>query len=265
MASFLHIFLSRILIFAAVLGVAIWPRASAAETPPVIAAASNLRFVLGDLADIFKRQTGLAVRLSYGSSGNITRQISQGAPYQMFLSADETYVRDLAAQGRTLDEGQLYAYGRIALFLAKGSRLADVNFPAGYGAAFAVPKQYRFAIASPVHAPYGRAAREALIHAGLWTVMQPSLLYGENVSQAAQFAASGSADGGIIAHSLALTLKGQGRGDFWLIPAAWHAALGQRMVLLQGAGETARKFYAFMGGEIAHKLLLQHGFMGRKS
>jgi len=250
---------------AVVLGVTGMPRPGGAETPPVIAAASSLRFVLADLADIFTRQTGLAVRLSYGSSGNITRQISQGAPYQMFLSADEAYVRDLAGQGRTLDEGRLYAYGRIALFVANGSRLTHVDFPAGYGAAFAMARQNRFAIASPVHAPYGRAAREALIHAGLWTVMEPSLLYGENVSQAAQFAASGSAGGGLIAYSLALTLKSQGRGDFWLIPADWHAALGQRMVLLQGAGETARKFYAFMSGEIAHKLLLQHGFMEKKS
>ena len=264
MGSFLHIFLSRILISAFVLALVTLPRPSAAETPPVIAAASNLRFVLDDLADIFTRETGLAVRLSFGSSGNITRKISQGAPYQMFLSADEAYVRDLAVQGRTLDEGKVYAYGRIALFVANGSRLAHVDFPTGYGAAFAVAKKHRFAIASPVHAPYGRAAREALMHAGLWTVMEPSLLYGENVSQAAQFAASGSAGGGIVALSLALTLKSRGRGDFWPIPAGWHAALGQRMVLLHGAGETARKFYAFMGSEIAHKLLLQHGFMGIK-
>ena len=99
-------------------------------------------------------------------------------------------------------------------------------------------------------------------HAGLWAALEPALLYGENVSQAAQFAASGSADGGMIALSLALRLEAARRGGYYLVPASWHAPLGQRMALVRGAGETARKFYAFMAGEKARKLLSQQGFMG---
>ena len=238
------------------------PQRSSAENPPVIAAASSLRFVLQDVAEVFTRETGLRVRLSYGSSGNIARQIAQGAPYQLFLSADETYVHDLAAAGWTVDGGRLYAYGRIVLFVAEGSALNQVDFPDGYGAVFKKPGVYRFAIANPVHAPYGRAARPALSHAKLWTILEPSLLYGENVAQAGQFAASGSADGGIIAQSVALALASFGKGSYQPIPADWHGPLGQRMVLIKGAGETAQKFYAFMNGEKARELLEQYGFVG---
>lgn len=264
MGSFLHVFFARVLVSAFVLMLAIAPRAVAAEEPPVIAAASSLRFVLDDIAKAFTAETGLSVRLSFGSSGNIARQIAQGAPYQMFLSADEAYVHDLVAAGWMANDSAIYAYGRIALFIADGSALTGVTFPDGYGAAFGIANKHRFAIANPVHAPYGRAAREALIHAGLWAIMEPSLVYGENVAQAAQFAASGSAAGGIIAHSLALKIGASGKGHYWLIPANWHAPLGQAMALVKGAGETAHQFYAFMGSDIARKLLSQNGFMGTK-
>ncbi len=241
---------------------AVVPRPLAAQPQPVIAAASSLRLALPDIARAFTRETGLRVLLSFGASGNLARQISQGAPYQMFLSADQTYVRDLAAAGRLADDGSLYAYGRLALFIPTGSSLSRVVFPDGYGAAFAGSQNLHFAIANPDHAPYGRAARQALTHAGLWAVMEPSLLYGENVSQAAQFAASGSATGGIIAYSLALNLKDSGRGEFQLIPASWHRPLAQRMALVRGAGRTAARFYLFMAGKKARKLLSQYGFMG---
>lgn len=259
----LNTYVFRMLVTAFVLAFAPHP-AVAKLPPPVIAAASSLRFVLGDIAKAFTRETGLSVRLSYGSSGNLSRQITQGAPYQMFMSADEAYVRNLAKAGRMEDDGAIYGYGRIVLFIGNGSALANVKFPDGYGAAFAVAKKHRFAIANPAHAPYGRAAREALIHAGLWAIMEPSLLYGENVAQAAQFAASGSADGGIIAESLALQIAASGRGIYWLVPTDWYAPLGQRMALVKGAGETARKFYTFMGQPEARKLLSEHGFAGTR-
>ncbi len=256
--SFLKKWFSGVLLCAAL------PHLALADAPPVIAAASSLRFVLTDIAKAFTTETGLTLRLSFGSSGNLARQIAQGGPYQMFLSADETYVINLAAAGRMEDAGRLYAYGRLALFIAEASPLARVDFPTDYGAAFGGTTTRHFAIANPVHAPYGRAARQALVHAGLWTAMEPSLLYGENVSQAAQFAVSGSADGGLIAHALALRLTASHGGSFRLIPTSWHAPLDQRMALVRGAGETARKFYAFMAGEKARKLLSRQGFMEAK-
>lgn len=118
----------------------------------------------------------------------------------------------------------------------------------------------RFAIANPEHAPYGVAARQVLQAAGLWEKIQPYLVLGENVSQAAQFALSGSTQGGIIAYSLALAPQVSARGRFELIPEQWHRSLRQHMVLLKGAGETAQMFYTFMQSPPVREILKQYGF-----
>ena len=171
---------------------------------PRIAAASDLKFALDEIVAGFKRDTGLDITPVYGSSGNFRQQIAQGAPFEMFMSADEAFVFNLADEGRTVDRGELYAIGRIVLFAPHGSPLKpDTNF-ADLKAALADGRIARFAIANPEHAPYGRAAEQALAHQGLWDAMRTHLVLGENVSQAAQFATSGSAQGGIFALSLAL-------------------------------------------------------------
>lgn len=229
------------------------------DEPPV-AAASDLNAALPEVAALFTRATGKSVKLTFGSSGNFAQQIENGAPFEVYLSADEAYVQRLASAGKTVDDGQLYAIGRIGLFLPTASpitaddRLRDLN------AAVRDGRLQKFAIANPEHAPYGRAAQEALTHAGLWETIRPKLVLGENVSQATQFATTGSAQGGIIPLSLALTPQVKAAGTFALISDDWHRPLRQRAVLIKGAGETARAFYEFLQGPQARDVLKRYGF-----
>ena len=225
-----------------------------------IAAASDLQFALEELRAQFQSDSGKSIQVVYGSSGNFYRQIREGAPFQMFLSADESYVLQLSEAGLTEDEGLLYALGRIVIIAPHGSRLkADAQLQ-DLSAALDSGRISRFAIANPEHAPYGERAKEALRHAGLWDALQGKLVLGENVSQAAQFATSGNAQGGIIAYSLALSPNVSALGEFALIPQQWHQALRQRMVLLKTANTDVRDFYAYLQSAPAREIMLRYGF-----
>lgn len=227
---------------------------------PLVAAAADLKFALDEIVARFERDTGQKVRVTYGSSGNLARQIGQGAPYELFLSADESLVVRLHGQGRTRGLGDLYAIGRIVLYVPEGSPLrADPQLD-DLARRLAAGGVGRLAIANPDHAPYGRAAQQALQSLGLWDQVRPRLVLGENVAQAAQFAASGNADGGIIAYSLALAPQLRQRGTYALIPDTLHAPLRQRMVLLKGAGTAARELYVFIGSAKARPVLERYGF-----
>lgn len=233
----------------------------AAQSPPTIAAAADLKFALEEIAARFTRDTRQEVRLTFGSSGNFVRQIEQGAPFALFMSADEEFVLRLAERGLTLDRGTLYAVGRIVIFAPLGSPLVPDGQMKGLAAALRDGKITRFAIANPEHAPYGRRAEEALRHAGLWDALRPHLVFGENIAQAAQFATSGSTQGGIIAYSLALAPQVAALGRFALIPADWHEPLRQRMALLKGADATARAFYEYLQREPARAVMRKYGFV----
>jgi molybdate transport system substrate-binding protein len=231
--------------------------------PPValVAAASDLQFALDEIVARFERDTGLDVRVTYGSSGNFARQIEQGAPFEIFLSADEAYALTLAGRGLARGRGDLYALGRIVLFVPHGSALRpDANLE-HFAARLANGTSGRLAIANPEHAPYGRAAEQALRTLGLWDAALPRLLYGENVAQAAQFAASGNADGGIIAYSLALAPALRNRGTFVLLPERLHAPLRQRMVLLERASPTAERLYDYLRSPASRATLERYGFV----
>lgn len=257
------VFSRRVLLSAAfAFGIAVQPIAlQAKDEAPVIAAAANLQFAIEEVAESFKAETGKDVRLSMGSTGNIARQIRESAPYELFLAADDTTVRTLAQDGFTRDAGTVYAVGRIALIVPAGSSLRPDGTLGSLGEALAAGTINRFAIANPEHAPFGVAAREALIHAGLWDTLQPHLVLGENVSQAAQFAVSGNAEGGIIAYSLALAPDVRAKGSFDLIPAEWHEPLRQRMALLKNAGPVAEAFYDYMNGSAARAIMERYGFV----
>lgn len=228
---------------------------------PVIAAASDLKFALYEIARAFTADTGHKLRLTYGSSGLMATQIRNGAPFQLFLSADEDYVLQLHADGFTRDEGVLYAAGRLALVVPRNSIVPVAGDLVGLGVALRAGQVRRFAIANPEHAPYGARAREALEHAGLWELVLPRLVYGENVSQAAQFATGGSAEGGIIALSLTLSPELAAVADHAVIPASYHAPLLQRMVLLKTAGATAEAFYAYLQQSAARAVMRRYGFI----
>lgn len=233
----------------------------AAQDVPNIAAASDLKFALEEIATKFKTDSGKSVQLTFGSSGNFLRQITEGAPFQMFMSADEGFIAKLHEKGKTVDEGKLYAIGRIVLFAPKGSTLKVDDMFADLKAALADGRIVKFAIANPEHAPYGRAAQEALTSQGIWDAIKPKLVLGENVSQAAQFATSGSAQGGIFAYSLALSPAVGDLGTYALLPAEWHKPLRQRMALITGSGETARAFYEYVQTPEARTIFRKYGFV----
>lgn len=235
---------------------------SRAESPP-IAAAADLKFALTEVAERFKKDTGQEVKIAFGSSGAFRTQIENGAPFQLFLSADENFVFQLTEKGLAKDRGTLYAIGRIVLFAPQGVSLKADSGLQDLKTAVADGRLKRFAIANPEHAPYGRAARAALQHEGLWSAIEPKLVLGENATQAMQFAASGSSQGGIVPLSLSKAPEVARLGSFALIPAEWHAEapLRQRMVLLKSAGEVATSFYQYMQKPAAREVLIRYGFV----
>ncbi len=231
-----------------------------AQTVPTLAAASDLKFAIEEVAARFERDTGQKLRLVFGSSGNFTSQILQDAPFHLFMSADENFVYKLADAGKTLDRGRAYAVGRIGIIVPKGSPLKPDGEFKDLAAALKDGRLQKFAIANPEHAPYGARAREALQHAGLWDAIQPRLVLGENISQTAQYATSGSAQGGIIAQSLALAPAVGKLGDFALVPESWHQPLKQRMVLIKDAPQAARAFYDYLSTPAAQEIMVRYGF-----
>jgi molybdate transport system substrate-binding protein len=246
---------------ALVLTVTAGPGCTSQTTAPRVAAAENLQFALTAVAGQFAKETGERVELVFGSSGMLARQIQDGAPFALFLSADEGFVDQLARAGRTRDRGALYAIGRIVLFAPRGSPLVAAEGLDGLARLIKEGRVPRFAIANPEHAPYGRAAEQALRKRGLWEALHPVLVLGENVSQAAQFATTGNAVGGIIAYSLALAPAMRQRGTHFLIPAEDHEPLRQRMVLLERAGPSAERFYGYLQQPAGRAALAQYGFV----
>ena len=232
----------------------------AARQAPVVAAASDLKFPLETIAGQFTAGSGERVTLLFGSSGTFTRQLLDGAPFELFLSADEAYVDRLAAAGLTRDRGVLYAMGRLVVFAPHGSPLTVDPQLDGLGALLSRGRLTRLAIANPQHAPYGRAAEAALRARRLWDAMQGRLVLGENVAQAAQFASSGDTVGGILAYSLVLSPPLSARGTHALLPESSHPPLRQRMVLMKRAGSVAERFYAYLQGPSARAVLREYGF-----
>ncbi|MDD9744612.1 MULTISPECIES: molybdate ABC transporter substrate-binding protein [Marinovum] len=230
-----------------------------AEAPPVIAAAASLRFVMPALTAGFTTAGGGPVRVAFGSSGTLAQQIRNGAPFELFLSADAAYVQVLADSGAVQAAATVYARGRLALIAPHGGLAVDAAMD-GLAAALTRGEIRRFAIATPEHAPYGQRAREALLHRGLWEAIAPHLVFGENVAQAAQFASSGNAQGGLVAASLAAADTLRARAESALIPDAWHSPLDQSMVLTPKAGATARAFHEFMQTPAAQEILAAYGF-----
>jgi molybdate transport system substrate-binding protein len=234
--------------------------AAIAQTkPPIVAAASDLKFAITDIAARFEADTGRKVALNFGSSGNFARQIQQGAPFEVFMSADEDFVFRLADVGLTRDRGDLYAIGRIVLYAPKGSKFTLDAELKGLQAGWSGVR--KFAIANPEHAPYGRAAEEALRSLKLWDFVRPKLVLGENIAQTAQFVTTRSAEAGIIAYSLALAPELARQGDHVLLPETLHNPLRQRMVLTRQAGETAAMFYEYLKQTPARAILKRYGFV----
>lgn len=226
------------------------------DRPPVVAVAASLRGALEDISAAFEASSGGRVRLSFGSTGSMISQVAAGAPYEIVLAADEASVARLEAEDRLDEAPVVFAEGHLVLAVTKASGLA-IDGLADLGAALADGRVTRFAIANPEHAPYGRAAREALESEKLWSLVEPRLALGENVSQAGQFIAAGGAQAGLIARSVALELG----AALWTstIPDEHHRPINHSMGLLKGASPLARRFFAYLQGADARAILMRHG------
>jgi molybdate transport system substrate-binding protein len=232
----------------------------ATQERPRIAAAANLNFALAEVARQFEQSTHAGVDLVFGASGTLTRQIQDGAPFEMFLAADEEFPSKLSQAGLTRDSGVVYAVGRLVVFAPKGSPLMVDERLEGLGRLIKTNAVGRFAIANPDVAPYGRAAEAVLRKHGLWDALRPRLVLGESITQAAQFATTGNAVGGLIAYSLVLSPEFANRGTYAVIPDADYPPLRQRMVLLKRSGSVAGQFYAYVRSEPARTIFRKYGF-----
>ncbi len=235
---------------------------SAARAAPavLVAAASDLQLALPDVVRAFHAETGITVNVSYGSTGNFARQIRQGAPFQIFLAADESFVTALAADQVIADTGAVYAEGRLSLIATKRSAFADELTLGNIAGAARERKAFRFAIANPEHAPYGKRALEVLERWSVDELLRPRLVFGENVTQALQMVASGAADVGIVARAIARAPAVAHAIVDQDVPADWHKPLIQRMVLTRKATDPARQFYTFLLMPAARAILARHGF-----
>jgi molybdate transport system substrate-binding protein len=232
----------------------------ATEPPPTVAAAATLNFALTEIARRFERDRGAHVEVVFGASGTLTRQIRDGAPFEMFLAADEEFPAQLTAAGLTRDAGVVYAIGRLVLFAPAGSPLVVDERLDGLSRLLNAGGVTRFAIANPDVAPYGRAAEAALRKHGLWDGIRSRLVLGDSIAQAAQFAMTGNAVGGLIAYSVVKQPALADKGTYALVPQSDHPPMRQRMVLLKQASPIVEQFYAYMQGAAARAVISKSGY-----
>lgn len=222
-----------------------------------IAAASDLKFCLDEVISSFKKShTGADVEVTYGSSGNFEAQIEQGAPFDLFFSADIEFPRALAKAGFAASDVEPYARGRIVLWSATldATELSVADLTRA--------DIQKIAIANPQHAPYGKRAEEALRARGIWQKVEPKLVLGENIAQTAQFVQSGNAQVGIIALSLAMSPEMAGKGTYSLVPDNLHKPLEQGFMITKRAADNAlaRAFAGYMRLPETRQLMARYGF-----
>lgn len=244
-------------IFALTAGLILFAAAARAEKI-TIAAAADLKFAMDEIVHGFKKnRPGNEVDVVYGSSGKYHTQIQQGAPYDLFFSADISYPRELAKKGFAASEAKPYAFGRIVLW-SNSLDAAKMTL-----ASLTDPGIVRIAIANPKHAPYGKRAEEALQASGLWDKVKGKLVFGENIAHTAQFVQTGNAQIGIIALSLALNPELSKKGGHYLIPEKLHQPLEQGYVITKkGAGKPAAKRFAdYMNSNEVRRIMTKYGFV----
>lgn len=225
-----------------------------------IAAAADLKFAMDEIVSQYKKTSPIdEIDVIYGSSGKIFTQIQQSAPYDLYFSADISYPNRLAAEGFTVGQVKPYAIGRIVLW-APTSKLDASKMTLESLVNIDI---HHIAIANPKHAPYGKRAEEALKSVDVWNKVESKLVYGENISQTAQFVQTGNAEVGIIALSLALSAELSKQGSYWLIPENLHKPLEQGYVMTKRAedNQLAKKFSQFMTTPEVRKIMVKYGFI----
>src|SRR5712691_9082116 len=236
--------------------------AQAAETRTLrVAAAADLKVAFADIVAAFQRQNpDVKVEVTYGSSGNFYSQLSNRAPFDLFLSADLDYPRRLVEQGLAAPNSEFsYAIGGLVLWVRKGSSIAVEKLGIE---ALLEPSVRKIAIANPRHAPYGRAAEAAMKKLGMYEKVKEKLVFGENIIQTAQFVESGAADIGLISRSLAAAAPLRDAGRSWEVPADSYPSLEQGGVILSWAqdGQTAEALRSFIFGDSGKEILHRYGF-----
>jgi molybdate transport system substrate-binding protein len=223
-----------------------------------IAAAADLKFAMDEIVATFKKSNAAdEVEVIYGSSGKFHTQIQQGAPYDLYFSADIGYPRELARTGLAASEVKPYAFGRIVLW-SNSMDASKMTLES-----LTDPKITRIAIANPKHAPYGKRAEEALRASGMWDKIEPKLIYGENIAHTAQFVQTGNAQVGIIALALAVNSELASKGGYWLVPDKLHNPLEQGFVITQRAANNAlaKRFADNMGSIGTRAIMTKYGFV----
>ncbi len=224
-----------------------------------VAAAADLQFVMQDVGVRFQSETGKSVKMIYGSSGNFTQQLQNGAPFDMFFSANLDYPKQLDAAGLT-EPGTFYQYaiGKIVVWVPNDSKL---DLSSGLKALLD-PSIKKIAIANPQHAPYGKAAVAALQKENLYDQVKDKFVLGENISQTASFVASGSADVGMIALSLALSPNMKDKGRYAEVPGDDYPAIEQACVIIRSSKnkDVARQFLKFIQSPPIKELFKKYGF-----
>jgi molybdate transport system substrate-binding protein len=223
--------------------------------PLKVAAAADLVFAFDEVGKDYEKLTGQKVVFSFGSTGLLEKQIAEGAPFDLFAAADMSFADDAVKAGVCLaDSKALYATGRLAMFSASGASFVPETI-----ADLTDNRVVRIAIANPQHAPYGRAAEQALRRSKTWDAVERKLVYGENVQQALQFAQSGNADVALVAVSLAVVTPGR-----WsLVPSDLHDPLNQGLVVCTGGkagADAGRRFAAYIGSPSGRAVMRRHGF-----
>jgi molybdate transport system substrate-binding protein len=227
-----------------------------ATEPLKVAAAADLAFAFKDVGDAYEKSTGQKVVFSFGSTGLLEKQIAEGAPFDVFAAANVSFADDAVGAGACLaDSRTMYATGRIVLFVAKGAAFVPKTV-----SDLGDPRVAKIAIANPDHAPYGKAARQAMERAGVWDKVQPRVVYGENVQQTLQFAQSGNADVAVVALSLATVTP----GDWTPVPAELHDRIDQALVVCnhgKAGVDAGRRFTAFVGSPEGRAVMRRYGFL----
>jgi molybdate transport system substrate-binding protein len=225
----------------------------------IVAAAADLQFAMQDVANRFQKETGKTVKLIFGSSGNFYQQIPNGAPFDLFFSANLDFAKKLEAAG-LIDPGSYYQYarGKIVIWVPKESKL---DLSAGLKVLLD-PSIKKIAIANPQHAPYGAAAVAAMQHENVYDKVKDKIVLGENISQTASFVVSGAADVGIVALSLALSSNMKDKGRYFEVPSDEYPPIDQACVIVGSSKnkETARQFLTFFKKPETSDLLKSYGF-----
>ena len=224
-----------------------------------VAVAANMKDAFTEIDAAFRATGKPQIRVVYGSSGNFAAQILNGAPFSLFISADERFPMELYKQGKTLDTGTVYAIGKLALIAKTSSGIALTDNKAEI--ARAIAKANKVAIAKPELAPYGKAAVEYLKAEGLWDLAKDKLIYGDNIGVATMYVLTGGADIGFTALSLAKSPEVAKETNFLLVNSKFYEPIKQRMVLIKGASQEAISLYQFMQSAQAKLILQKYGYL----